>query len=55
MSLSNSSKNKSSFPPLSAVVFSSRALRYSVPWGLTVLLWVCIFALGYAVLHGVGL
>jgi len=51
-------KSKSSFssmPPLSAVVFSSRALRYSVPWGLTVLLWVCIFALGYAVLHGVGL
>ena len=48
-------KNRLPMPPLSSVVFSSKALRYSVPWALTVMLWVCIFALAYAVLHGVGL
>ena len=46
---------KGHFPPLSGVVYSSKALRYSVPWGLALLFWVGVIALAAIVLHGVGL
>jgi hypothetical protein len=43
------------FPPLSAVVFSSKALRVSVPWGLTLLFWTGCIALAVLVLKGAGI
>ena len=48
-------QRRPSFPPLAAVVYSSKALRYSVPWGITVIFWVSILAISWAILHGVGL
>jgi hypothetical protein len=37
------------------VVFSSKALRVSVPWGLTLLFWTGCIALAVLVLRGAGL
>ena len=47
--------SKSTFPPLASVVYSSKALRYSVPWGITVVFWISILAICWAILHGVGI